>query len=271
MTTAPDSFLAHMIERRRTDVAAAYGGLTHAELEGTAAAGRPVRDFEAALTSPETVAVIAEVKKASPSAGRIAPDVVAAEQARRYEEGGAAAVSVLTEPSVFGGSFDDLAAVAAAVDVPVLCKDFVVDEAQALVARGCGADAVLLMLSVLGASVESYLDLVRELGMQALVEVASRAEVGVALRAGATLVGVNSRDLHSLRVDAEAARELVAVAKAGGATTVLASGVKVRADVEAAVAAGADAVLVGETLMRVTAPEDVLADLANVARRTTAR
>lgn len=267
MTGEFASFLARMVERRNADVAAAYGGLTRSDLERMSAAGRPVRDFAAALTDGGAVAVIAEVKKASPSAGAIAPGIDAAGQTRRYEKGGTAAVSVLTEPSSFGGSFDDLAAVAAAVGVPVLCKDFVVDEAQVFVARGCGADAVLLMASVLGEEVARYLALVRGLGMHALVEVASRDELDVALRAGATLVGVNSRDLHSLKVDPSAALPLVREAKSVGVTVMLASGVRSREDVEVAATAGADAVLVGEALMRAERPELAVAGLTGVARR----
>jgi len=157
--------------------------------------------------------------------------------------------------------------VADAVEVPVLCKDFIVDPPQLFVARGHCADAVLLMVSVLGDELASYLDLALTLRLQCLVEVVSPAELDVAVRAGASLVAVNARDLHSLKVDLEAAAPLVAAARHLGMTVVHASGVRSRADVEAAAAAGAHAVLVGETLMRAPFPEDVLAELTGVPRR----
>ena len=152
------SFLADMVERRRARIAREFGTLTPADRERLACCARPVRDFAAALRDRTDVAVIAEVKKASPSLGPIAPDCDASKQALHYQDGGAAAISVLTEPETFGGSFADLSDVADAVDVPVLCKDFVVDPVQAFVARGHGADALLLMVAVLGDRTAEYLD-----------------------------------------------------------------------------------------------------------------
>ncbi len=267
MSDVAASFLERIVETRRAGVASTWGRLSPADLERLACCARTPRDFEAALRNPAVVGVIGEVKKASPSVGPIAPEAEASKQALHYQAGGAAAISVLTEPSVFLGSFTDLSDVADAVDVPVLCKDFVVDPVQLFVARGHCADAVLLMVSVLGDELASYLDLASTLRLQCLVEVVSPAELDVAVRAGATLVAVNARDLHSLQVDREAAAIVVAAAKRLGMTVVQASGVRSRADVESAAAAGADAVLVGETLMRATFPEDVLAELTGVPRR----
>ena len=136
-----------------------------------------MRDFSAALRDRSDVAVIAEVKKASPSAGAIAPDCEASKQALHYQDGGAAAISVLTEPESFGGSFTDLSDVADAVDIPVLCKDFVVDPVQLFVARGHGADAVLLMVSVLGHMTRDFAIVAETLGLTPLVEVASEEEL----------------------------------------------------------------------------------------------
>lgn len=271
MTAAAPSFLDRIVERRRVEIASTWGALAPADLERLACCARASRDFEGAVASSCAVAVIGEVKKASPSAGPIAPDAEAAKQAVHYQAGGAAAISVLTEPSEFGGSFADLSDVADAVGVPVLCKDFVVDPVQLLVARGHGADAVLLMVSVLGESVSDYLDLASTLRLDSLVEVASLEELEIALQVGATLVAVNARDLHSLKVDAVAAAPVIAQAKRYGMTVVAASGVRVRADVEKAAVAGADAVLVGETLMRAPFPEDVLAELTGVAKVALAR
>lgn len=267
MTGTTASFLERMVEARRADVSARWGLLAPADLERLACCARAPRDFEGVLCAGPSVAVIAEVKKASPSAGPIAPDAEASKQAVQYQAGGAAAISVLTEPSVFLGSFTDLSDVADAVDVPVLCKDFVVDPVQMFVARGHCADAVLLMVSVLGDGLLSYLDLASTLRLQCLVEVVSLEELDLALRAGATMIVVNARDLHSLKVDPDAAAAVVSAARRHGVTVVHASGIKTRADVESAAAAGADAVLVGETLMRAPFPEDVLAELTGVARR----
>lgn len=271
MNGSVTSFLDEIVERRRADVAAAWGGLSPADRERLACCARPPRDFAAALAAGAAVAVIGEVKKASPSAGPIAPDVEPSKQALHYQDGGVAAISVLTEPSVFLGSFTDLSDVADAVDVPVLCKDFVVDPVQLFVARGHGADAVLLMASVLGEALGGYLDLAETLGLQGLVEVISPEELALALRAGATLVGVNARDLRSLRVDRDAAAPVVAAAHDLGMTVVHASGIRSRRDVEWAAAAGADAVLVGETLMRAAFPEDVLAQLTGVPKAASVR
>ena len=248
------SFLDDMIVRRTMRIAAEYGDLTPADRERLACCSRPVRDFASALRDRADIAVIAEIKKASPSAGPIAPGCEASKQALHYQDGGAAAISVLTE-------------VADAVDIPVLCKDFVVDPVQLFVARGHGADAVLLMVSVLGSQTAEYVDLAETLGMTPLVEVITSAEFAIALKAGARVIAVNSRSLHSLAVDAEAARALVSEAAAAGAIVVAASGTKSRADVAASAAAGADAVLVGEALMREAFPEDLLEELTGVARR----
>jgi indole-3-glycerol phosphate synthase len=255
-----------MIERRLARIAAEYGTLSPGDRERLVCAARPVRDFSAALSDRTDVAVIAEVKKASPSAGAIAPYCDASKQALHYQDGGAAAISVLTEPQSFGGSFTDLSDVADAVDIPVLCKDFVVDRVQPFVARGHGADAILLMVSVLGPLTAEYFDICSTLGLTALVEVASHRELYMAMGAGATVVAVNSRDLHSLQVDPSAAREVVAEAKRCGAVVVAASGTKTRDDVRSASAAGADAILVGEALMRAEFPEDVLEELTGVAK-----
>ena len=260
------SFLDSMVERRLARIAAEYGSLSPADRERLACCARPVRDFSAALVERADVAVIAEVKKASPSAGAIALDREASKQALHYQDGGAAAISVLTEPESFGGSFTDLSDVADAVDIPVLCKDFVVDRVQPFVARGHGADAILLMVSVLGHRTAEYIDIATTLGLLSLVEVVSVRELYAAMGAGAKVVAVNSRDLHSLKVDPVTAREVVAEAKRCGAIVVAASGVKTRDDVEAAGVAGADAVLVGEALMRAEFPEDVLEELTGVAR-----
>jgi len=261
------SFLDDMIARRTARIASEYGALTPADRERLACCARPVRDFAAALSDRTDVAVIAEVKKASPSAGPIAPYCEASKQALHYQDGGAAAISVLCEPESFGGSFADLSDVADAVDIPVLAKDFVVDPVQPFVARGHGADAILIMVSVLGERTAEYVDLSRTLGLEPLVEVVNSAELAIARKAGARVVAVNNRDLHTLAVDVQAARQTVRLAAEAGLIVVAASGTKHRADVADAAAAGASAVLVGEALMREAFPEDLLEELTGVARR----
>jgi indole-3-glycerol phosphate synthase len=265
-----NDFLTDMIARRQKRIAGEFGGLSAGDRERLACCSRPVRDFPAALVGRTDIAVIAEVKKASPSAGPIAPQCEASKQALHYQDGGAAAISVLTEPESFGGSFTDLSDVADAVDIPVLAKDFVVDPVQLFAARGHGADAALLMVSVLGEKTAEYVDLATTLGLTPLVEVITAEELSIAFAAGARLVAVNNRNLHTLAVNTVAARDLVKRAADAGALVVSASGTHTRGDVEAAAKAGADAVLVGEALMREAFPEDLLEELTGVARRAPA-
>ncbi len=263
-----EDFLTRVVGARRDALSVAFGDLRPADRERLACASRPPRDFLATVRDRGDVAVIAEVKKCSPSAGVIAAECESSKQALHYQDGGAACVSVLTEPKFFGGSFADLSDVADAVDVPVLCKDFVVDPVQLFAARGHGADAVLLMVNVLGEDVGGFLDLATTLGMSALVEVHAEEELDLALAQKCPLIAVNARDLRTLDVTPERVAPLVERAKRGGATVVWASGIKKRGDVEAAAESGADAVLVGTALMRADFPEDVLEELTGVAKRS---
>ncbi len=260
------SFLDDIVASRKETLRRDYGDLAAADRERLACCARPPRGFVAALRDHDDVAVIAEVKKASPTLGPIAPGLEASKQACVYQAGGASAISVLTEPARFAGSFKDLSDVADAVDVPVLCKDFVVDPLQLFLARGHGADAVLLMVSVLGESIAEYVDLAETLGLAPLVEVHSMAELDTAWNAGARLVGVNSRDLRTLEIDLQRARLIVAEARRIDMTVVAESGVRAREDVEASAEAGADAVLVGTALMKARFPEDVLEQLTGVRK-----
>jgi len=260
------SFLDTVIATRQAALEAAYGELTAADRERLAAAAPRPRDFIGEIVRRADVAVIAEVKKASPSVGPIAPDCDASKQALHYQAGGATCISVLCEPTHFSGSFTDLSDVSDAVDIPVLAKDFVVDPVQLYVARSHGADAILLMVSVLGDSLGEYIDLADTLGLTSLVEVHDEGELEIALRAHAGLIGVNSRNLRTLEVNAEKVAPVIAAAKAAGAVVVAESGVKTRASVQGASASGADAVLVGEALMRTQFPEDVLEELTGVAK-----
>ena len=219
----------------------------------------PPVDFAGALRRPG-IGVIAEVKRASPSAGPIAdPDPGA--QAERYEAGGATAVSVLTEARHFRGTIADLRLVRAHTALPVLRKDFIVHPSQVLEARANGADAVLLIVAALtDAEIRDLRETAEDLGMAALVEVHSAEEARRAVDVGAEIVGVNSRDLETLEVDLPAAAEVLA-GEPGDRVRVLESGVATRADVRRAIAAGADAVLVGEALMRAGDPSAAIRKL----------
>lgn len=194
------------------------------------------------------LAVIAEVKRSSPSQGAIAPlEPVAA--ARAYRSGGAAALSVLTEPRHFGGDLSHLRQVAAAVGLPLLRKEFTVHPQQVLEAAEGGASAVLLIVALLGERTAAYLAYARALGLDALVEVHDEAELEIALGSGAQLIGVNNRDLRTLEIDLNTAPRLIAAARTAGfgGVAVAESGYRERAELDA-LAGVADAVLVGTSL-----------------------
>jgi indole-3-glycerol phosphate synthase len=208
--------------------------------------------------------VIAEVKRRSPSKGDLADIPDPAALATAYERGGAAAISVLTEERRFGGSLADLHAVRAAVDVPVLRKDFVVEPYQLLEARAAGADLVLLIVAALhGDVLQSLYDHTRELGLTALVEVHDEPETERALAMGARLVGVNARNLKTLEVDPATFGKLAPLVPAD-VVTVAESGIAGVADVRRFVSEGADVVLVGEALVRDGDPEAAVRALTGV-------
>lgn len=206
------------------------------------------RDFAAALRGPG-LAVIAEVKRRSPSKGPLAPDLVPGILARSYESGGAAALSVLTDEEHFGGSPADLVEARSAVGLPVLRKDFTVDARDVADARFMGADAVLLIVAALeDGELKAFHDLTIELGMAALVEAHDEAEVERALSAGAAIVGVNQRDLVTFRVDTDRAVR-VAAAIPDHVVKVAESGIRDGDDARRLADAGYDAILVGEHLV----------------------
>jgi indole-3-glycerol phosphate synthase len=214
----------------------------------------------------EGVAVIAEVKRQSPSAGVIRADLDPAERAATYASAGAAAISVLTDGPFFGGSIADLRAAVARVRVPVLRKDFILDELQIVEARAAGAAAVLLIVRALErARLESLIQFATTQGLDSLVEVHTEVELARALEAGATMVGVNSRDLDTFRIDVAAAWRLLAKVPADR-VAIAESGMKSLEDVERAAVAGADAVLVGTALSTADAPETFVAQISRVRR-----
>ena len=244
------TILDRIIAAKRQEIEQTRARSSAGELERRAAAAPPPRGFRAALERGPGVQVIAEVKKASPSAGVMKDDFDPASVARLYERHGAACVSVLTDGPFFQGSLADLEAVRAAVALPILRKDFILDRLQLLEARAAGADAVLLIAEVLDdEALARLLRQAAELGLQALVELYERENLPRVLAAGARLVGVNNRDLRTFETRLEHTLELAEKMPAE-VCLVSESGVRTRADVERLRAAGVRAVLVGETLMR---------------------
>lgn len=265
MTTQAETVLTRILAHKRTEVDRQIAKVPRAELEQRLAAAPPVRDFAAALRRPECATLIAEVKKASPSKGVLIEHFEPVAIARTYAEHGAAAISVLTDMRFFQGSLKYLEAIRAAEGAPpLLRKDFLLDPYQVYEARVYGADAVLLIVAALDdALLVSLLALTHELGMQALVEVHDEAELDRALAAGARIVGVNNRNLHTfvtaLETTERIARRLPAVERP---LLVSESGIFSSADVARVREWGADAVLVGEAL--VTAP-DMAAKVREIA------
>lgn len=256
MTSALDEILVGV----RADLADRESRVPFERVKELAAAARPARDAWAALRAPG-VGVIAEVKRASPSRGAIADIPDPAALASDYEAGGARCISVLTERHRFGGSLEDLDAVRAAVEVPVLRKDFIVSTYQVHEARAHGADLVLLIVAALEQNVlTGLLERVESLGMTALVEVHTEEEASRALEAGARVIGVNARDLKTLDVD-RSVFERIAPGLPSQIVKIAESGVRGPHDLISYAAAGADAVLVGEGLVTDRSPRQAVADL----------
>jgi indole-3-glycerol phosphate synthase len=257
--------LRTIVETKRAEVAALRPRRDALEAAARAAA-RP-RAFESALTADgDTVAVIAEIKRRSPGAGDIRPELDPAELARAYAEAGASAVSVLTDSVYFGGSLEDVVTVRDAVSLPILRKDFTLDPLQLFEARAAGADAVLLIVRILDReTLRALLALAGELGLAALVEVHDAGELDRALEAGARLLGINNRDLTNFTSDLAVTEELVA-AVPDEATLVSESGIRTGADVARVGRAGVDAVLVGEAILVVPRPAERVKDLVGHPR-----
>ncbi len=244
--------LDDIVSHKRAELAGRRVRRPTSALEADCRGLPPVRDLEAALRprSPERVRLIAEVKRASPSQGVLRADLDPVAQACACAEAGAAAVSVLTDARYFRGSLDDLAAVHGRVEVPVLRKDFVVDEYQLWEARAAGADAVLLIAAALGATaLDDLFHTAKGMGLGTLVEVHTAPELERALRLGAPIIGINNRDLQTLTTSLEPTLRLLPLIPPGP-VAVSESGIFARADVERIVAAGAHAILVGEALLR---------------------
>jgi indole-3-glycerol phosphate synthase len=244
-----DSILDTIVAAKVADLERDTRQTPLASLRAAAERAAPARDFEAALRAAP-VGVVAEIKRRSPSRGVLAESVDPPEVARRYRDAGADAISVLTEEHHFDGSLDDLVAVRAAVETPLLRKDFLFAPYHLYQARAAGADAALLIVAMLeDAALRELIQLAGEVGLAALVEVHTEPEVERALAAGARLVGINNRDLHSFAVDLAVTERLRPLVPAD-VLVVGESGVHGAADVARLRAAGVQAILVGESLMR---------------------
>ena len=244
------TILTRIIESKRAEVAARRCTTRLATLEERIAAQPAARGFRAALEAKHGPALIAEIKKASPSKGLIRTDFDPAAHARAYQAGGAACLSVLTDEQWFQGSDADLDAARGAVDLPVLRKDFTVDPWQAHEARSIGADAILIIVAALDNGPMAEIEAAAiECGLDVLVEVHDAAELDRALRLKSRLIGVNNRNLHDFTVDFARAREL-ANRVPTGCTLVAESGIGSHADITALQVDGIRCFLVGEALMR---------------------
>jgi indole-3-glycerol phosphate synthase len=242
--------LGKIVASKRREIEQSRARTSERELERLLADAPPLRDFHAALAAGRGIRLIAEVKKASPSAGILRADFDPVAIARTYVAHGAAAISVLTDEPFFQGNLAYLEAIRAAVDIPLLRKDFLLERYQLLQARVAGADAVLLIAEILDDATLALL--IREaaaLGMSALVELYDPANLPRVLAAGANIVGVNNRDLRSFVTSLEHTLE-IAPRLPLGCLLVSESGIRTRADVQRLAAAGIHAVLIGETLMR---------------------
>jgi len=250
--------LDDILGRTRADLAVRRDKRPLPDLEAAAARLPPARSLARALRRPGKISCISEFKRRSPSAGWIAEGADPAVVAPAYAAGGAAALSVLTDGPFFGGSLEDLAAARAACDLPILRKDFVVDRYQIVEARAGGADAVLLIVAALDdPELAALLAAAREVGLDALVEAHDEAEVARAVAAGASIVGINNRDLRTFTVDRGLAARMRPRVPADR-IIVAESGIRDAADVAGLRAAGIDAILVGETLMRAPDPAAAL-------------
>jgi indole-3-glycerol phosphate synthase len=244
------SILDKIVAAKRTEIESRRQRTPETALERQLSHAPPARDFRAALEVPGTIQVIAEVKKASPSAGVLRADFDAVAIARIYADHGAAAISVLTDEPFFQGRLEDLSAIRKAVAAPVLRKDFLLERYQLLEARVAGADAILLIAEVLeGPALERMLRESHALGMEALVEFYDRENLDRVLDSGARIVGVNNRNLRTFETRLEHTLE-VAAAIAERCCLVSESGISRHEDVLRLQAAGVRAVLVGEALMR---------------------
>lgn len=259
--------LDEIVRAKRTEIEKRRARISLAEFRGRAENSPPVRDFAGALRGGEHVALIAEIKPASPSRGDIRADADPVKIARVYDQNGASAISVLTDRQFFKGDPNNLKAARVGANVPVLRKDFIIDEYQVYESRALQADAILLIVRLLDdAQLRDYRLLAEALGMAALVEIHDERELDRALASEASIIGINNRNLVDFTLDLGTTERLTRhIPK--DKIVISESGIFARGDVERAVSAGADAVLVGEALMRAEDMGEKVRELAGVRRR----
>jgi indole-3-glycerol phosphate synthase len=265
---APKHILEEIVWHKETEVTQLREKTPLAELQKQALLAPPTRDFVAALRQGKTKpALIAEVKKASPSKGVLREDFDPVAIALSYQQGGASCISVLTDEKFFQGSFDNLAKIRAAVDLPLLCKDFVIYPYQMYLARVQGADAVLLIAAILSdQDLQYFVKIANALKLAALIEVHTLAELDRVLALdGATLVGINNRNLADFSVDLQTTCQLLSARgdqlQQRGMLVVSESGLHNPADLALVMSAGAEAVLIGESLVKQPDPKAAIATL----------
>lgn len=263
MADVLEDIVAHT--RKRVEVQKQQ--IPSSQLEQRLKSQKPARPFAQALRRPGGLTLIAELKPASPSAGMIRPENDPTARIQAYARGGAAALSILTEEFYFQGSPHNLELARRHTNLPLLRKDFIVDRYQIEESRALGADAVLLIATLLpGTLLNEFLSHARDAGLESLVEVHDEADLDSALKAGATLIGVNSRNLRTLTVDLRISKKLAALIPKPGETLVAESGIR-RPDQLAEIRQwGFDAVLIGETLMRDPDPERIVASFVRAGK-----
>jgi indole-3-glycerol phosphate synthase len=264
----PQHILEEIVWQKEAEIAQKRDRTPLHELQKKLPSAPPTRDFLAALKNSKTTpAIIAEVKKASPSKGVIRADFDPVAIARSYQENGATCISVLTDEKFFQGSFENLSNIRNAVDIPLLCKEFIIYPYQIYLARIHGADAVLLIAAILSdKDLQYFLKIVKTLGMTALIEVHTLEELDRVLTLeGVNLIGINNRNLENFSVSLETTSQLLAdrlpQLQAKGILTVSESGIHTPDDLTKVVSAGAKAVLIGESLVKQTDPGAALASL----------
>ncbi|NJM61599.1 MAG: indole-3-glycerol phosphate synthase TrpC [Oscillatoriales cyanobacterium RU_3_3] len=267
----PQHILEEIVWQKEAEIAQKRDRTPLSELHKKLPFAPPTRDFLAALKNSKTTpAVIAEVKKASPSKGVIREDFDPVEIARSYQQNGASCISVLTDEKFFQGSFDNLAKIRATVDLPLLCKEFIIYPYQIYLARIHGADAVLLIAAILSdKDLQYFVKIIKSLGMTALIEVHTQEELDRVLTLeGVNLIGINNRNLENFSVSLETTSQLLASRlpqlQEKNILTVSESGIHTSEDLTKVVSAGAGAVLIGESLVKQPDPGAALASLIGV-------
>jgi indole-3-glycerol phosphate synthase len=261
-------FLTQVAEKTRLRVEADKTQVSLASLKRTIKADLKKHPFRDALQKPGRVTLIAELKQASPSAGLIrkVPDVAA--RIKAYEKGGAVALSILTEEDYFHGSPKLLEDVRRMTTLPLLRKDFIVDSYQLYESKSLGADAVLLITSLLpGTHLGELIDEAQRIGLDTLVEVHTEEDLAHALQAKAPIIGINNRNLHTLRVDTTTAHKLLLKAPISSALWVVESGIRSPSELPRLLALGAHAVLIGETLMRAEDPTTLVKEFVHACQK----